>query len=130
MDTVYPVFIKHFNNDLDKDKTVTTLVNEIYPLESFEETSRIIIPSTVIKFKIDYDLNDDIRNYADYIMDFDTDKRSIYLEYSFEVNQTSLVQALERDYDKLKSRFEKLMIEMLRLLKLKCLKKKINYICV
>ncbi|MFC6652735.1 hypothetical protein [Paenibacillus rhizoplanae] len=93
---------------MDKDKTVTTLVNEIYPLESFEETSRIIIPSTVIKFKIDYDLNDDIRNYADYIMDFDTDKRSIYLEYSFEVNQTSLVQALERDYDKLKSRFEKI----------------------
>lgn len=103
----YPIFGKHFDEGLEKEKTIASLVNELYPLEPTNTNPAILIPSAVIKFRIDYELNDDIRNFADYIMDFDPVKRSIYFEYSFEVTRTSLSQAIESDFDKLKSRYEK-----------------------
>jgi len=62
----------------------------------------------LVKFKIDYSADDDIRNFADYIMDFDPSKRSFYFIYSFHVTPASFGESLEREFDKLKSRYEKI----------------------
>lgn len=108
VDKVYPLISKYFNENTDKDTTIKAVVNELFSLDPSNLESEVLIPPTVVKFKIDYELNDDIRNYADYMMDFDPNKSSIYFEYSFEVTSTSVTKAFEHDYDKLKNRYEKI----------------------
>lgn len=125
VDKAYPIYSKHFDKNEDKDTTVKALVNELFSLDSSCVEAEVLIPSTLVKFRIDYELNDDIRNYADYIMDFDPNKRSIYFDYSFEVTPTSFGQAFEHNYDKLKSRYEKIDHRDTNAAKVKFFKEKI-----
>jgi putative ATP-dependent endonuclease of OLD family len=109
MDSVYPIFSECFNEEQDKDQTVKAIVSKLFSLESSNPKSSILISPTLVKFKIDYALSDDIRNFADYIMDLDPHKQSFYFVYSFHPTPTSFGQALEKDYDKLKGRYEKIV---------------------
>jgi putative ATP-dependent endonuclease of OLD family len=108
VDHAYPIFSECFNANLDKDQTIKAIVNKLFSLEPSIPESNILIPPTVVKFKIDYALNDDIRHFADYIMDLDLNEHSFYFVYSFDTTALSLGQALENDYDKLKGRYEKI----------------------
>lgn len=125
IDRAYPIFSECFDENSDKDQTVKAIVNKLFSLEPPDPESNILIPPTLVKFKIDYALSDDIRNFADYIMDFDLSKNSFYFVYSFHATPTSFGQALENDYDKLKSRYKKIEVNETDNTKVELLKEKI-----
>lgn len=106
-DKVYPVFCELFDKNIGKDEMIKEIINKLFALDSPTPELNLLIPPTLVKFKVDYALDDDIRNFANYIMDFDSSKRSFYFIYSFHVTPTSFGKSLERDFDKLKSRYEK-----------------------
>lgn len=108
VDDAYPIFSQCFDKNLDKEQTIRMIVNELFSLEQAIPKLSILIPPTLVKFRVDYTVSDDIRNFADYIMDFDSNKFSFYFLYSFHVTPTSLGQAIDKDYDKLKVRYEKI----------------------
>lgn len=125
IDLAYPIFTECFDANQDKDQTIKAIVNKLFSLEPPNPELSILIPPTLVKFKIDYSVGDDIRNFADYIMDFDLDKQSFYFLYSFQTTPTSLGQALENDYDKLKSRYTKIADALTEIAKVELLKEKI-----
>ena len=96
-----------------------------------------LIPSTAIKFTIEYSEDDDLRKFADYLIDLDIEKKSIYFEYNFKPTLLSLGQALEDFYKKLKTRFDKIkadstneqVIKQLKELMLKAYELSIKEIC-
>lgn len=108
IDKVYLVFCEFFDKNLGKDETIKGIINSLFALEPPKPETNLLVPPTLVKFKIDYSSDDDIRNFADYIMDFDASKRSFYFIYSFHVTPTSFGESLEREFDKLKSRYEKI----------------------
>jgi len=66
-----------------------------------------LISNCEIKIQIDYNKEiDDIRNFADYIMDLDDTKNSFYFLYVFEMSLSRFEKSLFEKYDKLKSKFE------------------------
>lgn len=66
-----------------------------------------LIPKCEIKIQIDYNKEiDDIRNFADYIMDLDDKKNSFYFLYAFEISNSKFEKNVFEKYDKLKSKFE------------------------
>jgi putative ATP-dependent endonuclease of OLD family len=125
IDLAYPIFTDCFNAKQDKDQTIKAIVNKLFSLEPPNPELSILIPPTLVKFRIDYAIKDDIRNFADYIMDFNPDNQSFYFLYSFHSTPTSLGQALENDYDKLISRYMKIEDPLTETAKVELLKEKI-----
>lgn len=108
IDRAYPIFNAHFVKNQDKDSTVQAILNDFFPEGTLDEEQGVFVPPTRVRLRIDYELTDDIRNYSDYMMDLDPTQYSIYFEYSFEVNLTTFKEALEKEYDKLKSRYDRI----------------------
>lgn len=106
IDKAYIKFIYGFENATDKLQTINNIVSEIFDLS--KSGTEILIPATSIKFKVSYSQQDDLRDFADYIMDLDIDNMFIYFEYEFKPTSVSFGQNLEDYYKKLKSRFEKI----------------------
>ncbi len=108
VDQAYSMFINHFEKNEDREKTIQAIVNDLFYLDVIPGKEKLLISPTVVQIRIDYEVDEDIRNFADYIMDFDPDQCSIYFEYSFEVTSTTFSQSLDKDFEKLRSRYEKL----------------------
>jgi predicted ATP-dependent endonuclease of OLD family len=125
IDRAYPVFTECFDANTDKNQTIKAIVDKLFSLESPNPEPSILIPPTVIKFRVDYKKEDDFRNFADYLMDLNSDNKSFYFLYTFRSTPTSLGQALENDYDKLKSRYAKIADTETEIAKVEFLKEKI-----
>lgn len=110
VDTVYDIFIFCFNKGEDQLSTVESIVTELFDTESSSPYSDLIIPSTSVRFRIDYSENEDIRKFADFIMDLNPDNRSFYFEYSFQPTRLSFGQALEDNFKRLFTRYKKIKI--------------------
>lgn len=124
-DQVYPIFSECLSAGVEKEKTISEIVKKIIPTEEEPPVPGILIPPTTVKFRIDYSVHEDIRNFADYILDFDSEKHSFYFIYTFKPTAVSLGQALEKDYDKLKSRYIKIANPDTETNKVELLKEKI-----
>lgn len=124
-DQVYPIFSECFSEGFEKEKTISEIVKKIFPTEQEPPVPGILIPPTSVKFRIDYSEGEDIRCFADYIMDFDSEKRSFYFIYTFQPIAVTFGQALEKDYDKLKSRYIKIANPETEMNKVELLKEKI-----
>jgi len=124
-DQVYPIFSECFHAGLEKEKTISEIVKKIIPSEQEPPVPGILVPPTSVKFCIDYSADEDIRNFADYIMDFDSEKHSCYFIYTFKPTTVSFGKALEKDYDKLKSRYTKIVNPDTETNKVELLKEKI-----
>ncbi len=62
------------------------------------------MPECFIKLTVDYNKDaDDIRNFADYLMDLDERKSSFYFKYTFELNIGKFEKLLYERYDKIKT---------------------------
>ncbi len=125
IELAYPIFSEHFDANQDKDQTIKAIVNKLFSLEPPDPELSILIPPTLVKFRIDYAIEDDIRNFANYLMDLNPNKQSFYFLYSFHPTPTSLGQALENDYDKLKLRYTKITNIVTEKAKVELLKEKI-----
>lgn len=91
-------------NDTDREIGVNEIVKAISCNDEFNEN--FTIPNFRVKIQIDYGKeNDDIQNFADYIMDLDEDKNSFFFVYTFEPSISAFEKALSEQYDKIKSKF-------------------------
>lgn len=108
IDRVFPLFEDFFMKDKGIEKVESDLIEKILPLSDEEE--KILIRTTKVYMQIDYnDAKDDIKLFADYIMDLDERKHSFYFIYSFEVNRRLFVSNVCDSYEKLKNRFADLV---------------------
>ncbi len=98
---VFPIFRAAFSSPKKED--AQTLIRE----QIFENNPVIILPIT-LKIQIDYDKEtDDIRNFADYIMELSPDNTSFYFIYRYELNTTLFFNNFDKYYEKIQSRFQK-----------------------
>lgn len=106
IDRVFSLF-KEFFDKGKIEEVETNLIEKILPLSDDDE--KILLKTTEIYMQIDYnDIEDDIKLFADYIMDLDENKHSFYFIYSFEVNRRLFVKNVVDNYEKLKRRFAEL----------------------
>jgi len=103
---IYPIILDIFNKEKPKDETISDICTILSALNN-----PILIPPIEVKIQVDYDEdNDDIRNFADYIMEFDPSNKSFYFVYKYAINIDLFRKKLDLEYEKFSSRFKKLAI--------------------
>ena len=105
---VFPYFQAQFKQENKKEDLIGNILGTIVPSEN-PENEMLLTPIEVL-IQVDYDpANDDIRNFADYIMELDPDNSSFYFIYRFELDKDLLRKSLDSEYEKLRNRFDKLV---------------------
>lgn len=67
-----------------------------------------VAPSVEVRLEIEYDpVNDDIRQFADYLMDLDSQKNSFYFQYRFSAKRDSLLATWGDLYTEIKKLVDK-----------------------
>ena len=61
----------------------------------------------MLKIQIDYDKEDDIRNFADYIMELSPDNTSFYFMYKYELNNKHFFDNFDKYYERMQPRLQK-----------------------
>jgi predicted ATP-dependent endonuclease of OLD family len=104
---VYPIFEAFFTGASTSEKIEDDLVENILPKE--DEEHQICIKTTYLRVHVSYDSNfDDIKLFADYIMDLDENKHDFYFEYYYEIKRTKFIKAISNEFEKIKKRFEEI----------------------
>lgn len=99
----YPIILDAFVSCKSKEETI-----EAINLKMLLPEKPIVISPITIKIQIEYDeINDDIRNFADYIMELSPEDHSFYFIYKFDIDNTVFLNKIDLDYDKFLSRFQK-----------------------
>lgn len=108
VNTVYPQILNYFQEDTQKENIISNICNLIFP--DTDEKNEIIIEPIKLKIQVDYDVaNDDIRNFADYIMDLDPSSSSFYFVYEYNVDSSLFRKNLINNYDKIEHRIRKIL---------------------
>ena len=101
---VYPIFRTFFESSIPIEKVEDELVELFIPKDS--NLQQVTIDTTNIKMHVTYDpMIDDIKLFADYIMDLDKNMHDFYFEYCYEINRNRFVKAICSEYSKLHKRF-------------------------
>lgn len=104
---VYPIFESFFTGDYSSEILEEDLVEHILPKD--EEAPKICIDTTKLRVHVSYDPDkDDIKLFADYIMDLDEDKHDFFFEYYYEIKRTNFIKAISKEFEKIKKRFEEI----------------------
>lgn len=105
--SVYPLFQNFFSAGNSIDEVDEKLIELILPKD--KSMPQNTIETTKIRVHVSYNpLDDDIILFADYIMDLDEHKHDFFFEYYYEVNRYRFYQAVSKEYEKLKRRFEEI----------------------
>ena len=105
---VFPHFQTQFSQGNGKEDLIANIFGIIMPPENPENA--MLLPPVEVMIQVDYDpANDDIRNFADYIMELDPNNSSFYFIYRFELDKDLLRKSLDSEYEKLRNRFNKLV---------------------
>ena len=104
---VYPTFEAFFTGDYSVEKIEEDLVEYILPKD--EKKPQICIDTTKIRVHVSYDPDkDDIKLFADYIMDLDEEKHDFFFEYFYEIKRTRFIKAISKEFEKIKKRFDEI----------------------
>ena len=104
---VYPIFESFFTKSSSSEKIEADLVESILPKEGKEHQK--CINTTRLRVHASYDPDkDDIKLFADYIMDLDEDKHDFFFEYYYEIKRTKFIKAISKEFEKIKKRFEEI----------------------
>lgn len=107
IDEVYPIFKSFFKDDCAVDKIEYGLVEHILPQD--ENAHQICINTTRLRVHVSYEPTvDDIKLFADYIMDLDENKHDFFFEYHYEIKRARFIRIIANEYEKLKKRFEEI----------------------
>lgn len=110
----YPVFYKFFISNKTVEAVDEDLVNMIIPKNDTELPH--VMDITSVKIHVSYNPNtDDIKLFADYIMDLDQDKHDFFFLYNYEIVRTRLVRAIADAFFKIKRRFKEIDEDNIRL---------------
>jgi predicted ATP-dependent endonuclease of OLD family len=100
---IFPALIKCFTSEGNEDERINRLMGEITADGLLKQ--EFFIEPCEVKLEIDYNpAKDDIREFADYIMDFDENVHSFYFIYTFSFSNTHFVKLLKKQYDKIYKR--------------------------
>ncbi|MCR5702456.1 MAG: AAA family ATPase [Lachnospiraceae bacterium] len=111
---VYPIFETFFLGNAAIEKIEEDLVEFI--LSKDEKAQQICIDTTRLRVHVSYNPEiDDIKYFADYIMDLDEDKHDFFFEYYYEIKRTKFIKAISKEFEKLKKRFEEIQNNKVRL---------------
>lgn len=109
LDKVFSIFQKIMSSN-EKEAGIQQIVGELSLNDSFKDD--FIIPKFEVRIQVDYNKEaDDIQNFADYIMDLDSDKSSFYFLYRFEPSISSFEKLFNEHYDKIKVKIESIAKE-------------------
>ena len=75
------------NSDMSNPQFLTNYKDEI------ENNSCLVIPEITVKIQIDYDENDDISNFVDYLLDLDSEKNSFYFLYVIRLDINKFIKS-------------------------------------
>lgn len=101
---IFPVCVECFSTGKEAEKVVEDFINKISC--DGELKPEYVIEPCEIKVEVTYDQkHDDIRNFAEYIMDLDESQHSFYFVYTFLFNLSSLKKSLFQYYDKINTRY-------------------------
>lgn len=104
---VYPIFSAAFQSGKQQDEILEDIFVQIESPGKPEDA--ILIPPITLKVQVDYDKEqDDIRCFADYIMEFSPENTSFYFIYRYGINNQSFRKVVDAAYEKLFVRFQKL----------------------
>lgn len=104
---IYTSIIDQFNFSTQKEEITAKICEFIFSYK--DEKNQNMIPPIELKIQIDYDKDkDDIRNFADYLMDFNPESTSFYFSYKYTINEGVFRKNLDNYYDKLNLRIIKL----------------------
>jgi len=104
---IYPHVSTAFGVGKSREDTISDICACFEPSAASGNVS--LMPPIEVKIQIDYkEDEDDIRQFADYIMEFDPNNTSFYFVYRYALNVELFRKNLDADYDKFSIRFEKL----------------------
>lgn len=107
IDYVYPIFIDFFISGKSVIDVDDELVGKIIPKD--EAISPHLINTTKVKIHVSYNPDrDDIKLFADYIMDLDDGMHDFYFLYNYEISRSRYIKAIIDDFDKLKNRIDEI----------------------
>lgn len=107
INAVYPMFKNFFYEKKGIESIENELVENIIPED--EGATRTTINTTELKIHISYEpVVDDIKMFADYIMDLDETQHAFYFLYTYEVSRRKFVKGIIEEYNKIKHRFEEI----------------------
>lgn len=111
----YPVFYKFFENGKSADVIGAELVNLIIPEDATIPAH--LIGTTSVKIHVSYDPDmDDIKMFADYIMDLDEKMHDFYFLFDYEITRSKFIRTITDNYDKLKRRFDEIKEDRIKLM--------------
>ena len=115
IDWGYPVFADFFKSGKSVDTIDAELVNLIIPED--DTVPSHLMNTTCVKIHVSYDPDiDDIKMFADYIMDLDEEVHDFYFLFDYEVTRSKFLRAITDNYDKLKRRFDEIEEDKIKLL--------------
>lgn len=101
---IFPVCCKCFSTGKETEQIIEDVISEI-SCDGVLKPEYVIKPCE-IKVEVTYDQkHDDIRNFAEYIMDLDDSQHSFYFIYTFVFNLSSFKKSLLQYYDKINTRY-------------------------
>ena len=104
---IYSVFYKVFSPEKSKEEVLRDFFDQIKSPD--KPTDATILQPITLKVQVDYDeKQDDIRCFADYIMELSPACTSFFFIYKYGINHLTFSKAVDAAYDKLRSRYRKL----------------------
>ncbi|MCS6103537.1 hypothetical protein DWV12_14590 [Clostridium botulinum] len=106
---IYEALTTSYNNNAstkDKDKIMREFLGSMFPIED-EPNKSITLPELTVKLQIDCNSDDDISNFANYIMDLDASKNSFYFIYKITLNKDLFFKEIQNNWNKIYNRLEK-----------------------
>lgn len=101
---VYPIFQKFFRDRKTEENVEKDLLNVVIPKEETDSTH--LMKMTTVKIHVSYNPDmDDIKLFADCIMDLDETKHDFYFMYNFEIVHTQFAKEIINNFSKIKHRF-------------------------
>lgn len=79
------------NPDMSNPQFLTNYKDEI------ENNSGLAIPEITVKIQVDYDENDDISNFVDYLLDLDSEKNSFYFLYVIKLDIDKFIKSFSEE---------------------------------
>ena len=108
-DSNYDKIIEVFTQNEEREKCIREILKLLFGEDDNPaEIERMNIPS--FNIEVEYEENEQIGLFADYLMELDLDCKSFYFTHQFDLNQQKFNTAFTLFYDELKSRLESINV--------------------
>lgn len=94
-----------FLSEKSKEEIIYDICELVFSSNSDND---VIMPPLELRIQIDYNDKDDIRNFADYIMELTPSNRSFYFVYRYALDIDTFRGKIDAEFEKLHERFKKL----------------------